>query len=100
MEKLKIKKLGYGLQVTDATQEFEIYVLGSPGQSGSCSLVVVIMAVDGGYRGIQEVVANIPYGDKREAEIPDAIWAAFDKIGFFNAEQIESVVDAWNEIGS
>jgi len=44
-----IKEVNYGLQITDQEKknelaEMEIFILGSPGQSGHCSLLIVVMA--------------------------------------------------------
>lgn len=102
-----IEDLDYGLLVKDgANPEVEIYILGSYGQSGHCSLVIVLMAVDGGISGVPAVVCNIPYGKKKDIEIPSEIRKCLNKLHqkfiqdcpFLNEEDICNIILRWNKL--
>lgn len=102
-----IQNTGYGLIVKDSVNpEVEVYILGSCGQSGHCSLVIVLMAVDGGVSGIGEVVCYFPYGTKKEEDIPYQIQEGLDRIhkqftkgcSFLNKEDVKKIIKRWNKL--
>jgi hypothetical protein len=104
---MKINKLVYGLEVLDDDgAEIAVYILGSPGQSGHCSLVIVLMAVDGGIAGLPSIISNFPYSDLQESEIPDAIRVGLNKIHgrfvincpFLNHDCIEEIIKEWEHL--
>jgi hypothetical protein len=106
--KTVVKVLNYGLEISDDPNypENSIYILGSYGQSGHCSLVIVLTAVDGGIYNIPAVVRHIPYGKKLFKEIPSEIRKVLTKIHkkfvpdcpFLNAEDISEIILRWNDL--
>ena len=105
---MRIKNLDYGLSVQDNERETEIVIMGSCGQSGHSSLVVVFMGVDGGMQGVPEVVANIPYGMIGVEEIPTEIRKALRRISknfiepvtFLTEDDEDEIVRRWLNLGA
>ena len=102
-----IENTDYGLIVKDAfSPEVVIHILGSYGQSGHCSLVIVLMAVDGGISGLSEVPLHIPYGVMKDKDIPFTIRKSLMSIhekfvvncSFLDEEDICRVLGKWNEM--
>ena len=106
---MEIRRLSYGLRVLDAVPlpEIEILILGSAGQSGHCSLVITFMAVDGGVHGLPAVITNIPYGKKKDSEIPAEILKGLRKIRkkftkdctFLTVDDMNIIIRAWGYWG-
>lgn len=107
---MEIVKMNYGLVIKDNDEwrsgDNEIYILGSPGQNGKCSLVIINMSVDGGIHGLPEVVVNIPYGEKCVSEIPKEIYKGLCLIRFhytkdcpfLNLEDVNQILEAWQSL--
>jgi hypothetical protein len=103
-----ITRLHYGLQVCDDPlfPEIEILIMGSPGQSGHCSLVIVLMAVDGGIHGLPAVITNIPYGKELNKDIPPLILFGLRKIRkkfakdstFLTVDHMNQIIRAWDRM--
>lgn len=101
-----IKRLSYGLNVLDdgVFPEDEILIMGSPGQSGHCSLVIVFMGVDGGICGLPCVVTNIPYGKILTKDTPAEILKGLRKIRkkftkdctFLTVDDMNKIIRAWD----
>ena len=102
---MKMDKLSYGLVVSDDDYEMEIVIVGSPGQSGHCSLVIVQMGVDGGIHGMPSVITNIPYGEVQNHEILPKLSEGLQRIRekfvqpytFLSDEDITEILLAWND---
>jgi len=103
-----IKKVAYGLRVLDDLKfpETEIFILGSPGQSGYCSLVIVFMGIDGGITGLSEIVVHIPHGKLKYQEISNEIRKGLNKIHqmftpnypFLNDKDVEKILIQWDNL--
>jgi len=102
-----IQKTDYGLIIKDSINpEVEVYILGSYGQSGHCSLVIVLMAIDGGISGLSEVPLHIPYGILKDKDIPFAIRKGLQIISekfvvncsFLDEEDVDRIIMEWNEL--
>jgi hypothetical protein len=103
-----IEALDYGLVVKDSQKftENEVYILGSVGQSGHCSLVIVFMAVDGGISGLSEVVMHIPHGVMKLEDTHFAIRKGLEKIyshfivncSFLDEEDINTIIYKWDAL--
>jgi hypothetical protein len=95
---MEIKKLDYGIAVTMSEGEAELVIVGSYGQSGHCSLVMTVMAVDGGYQGVPNVLCDIKYGELKaddvETKIKDILTNYGEKLGLDDAMR-EEIVKAW-----
>ena len=103
---MKIKKLDYGLSIS--YEEMEMVILGSSGQSGHTSLVIIQVAVDGGYCGASNIVFNSEYDQRLLIEeAPEKIREAltnFRKEHFvkqakaLNDSDISEIVKTWKEM--
>jgi hypothetical protein len=107
---MKITEMPYGLRIDDDElfPEVSICILGSTGQSGHCSLVVTMMAVDGGIHGVSEVVWWKPYGTLLFVDTLSDIRKALSIIKksfrsgekFLNSKDIREIEYAWLQIWS
>ena len=94
-----LKDLAYGYEISDDPDfpEISIYILLTTGQSGHCSLVVSVMACDGGVMGLPNVITNIPYGACHWRNIPEKITESLVKVGnsisFLNNQDIPKIVN-------
>jgi hypothetical protein len=105
---MEIYRLHYGLHITDDPlfPEVEILIMGSPGQSGHCSLVIVLMAVDGGIHGLPAVITHIPYGKVLNKDIPPEILKGLRKIRkkftkdstFLTVDHMNLIIRAWDRM--
>ena len=105
---MEVRRLHYGLQVTDDPlfPEIELLIMGSPGQSGYCSLVIVLMAVDGGINGLSCVITHIPYGKVLNKDIPAEILKGLRKIRkkftkdctFLTVDHMNQIIRAWDHM--
>ena len=103
---MQVNRLSYGLDILDNSTfpEIEILIMGSPGQSGHCSLVIVLMAVDGGISGLPCVITHIPYGKVLNKDIPAEILKGLRKIRkkftkdctFLTVDHMNMIIRDWD----